>query len=434
MSDSDILSLLVIGLCLVFSMFFSGSETAITSFDARRAERIKLEGGRDGRIMGTWVDRPVWVLSTILLGNNVFNTLLGATATAFAIRLFEGGPQERWSVPIAVLVSTALLLIFGEIVPKALGRMYAGRVAIPVLRTLDVFGRLTYPVTALLVAVTERVLRRANPRDGSSMDVTTGELDFLVRKGSAEGSIPVEQAELLQQVFRFEGKHVREIMVPISRVTMLEEGSTLSQIRRVARESGHSRFPVYAGGSRDDIRGVLHIKQLVGGGFPEDGPVRLAGSLSRDPLFVSESMLVLDLLRRFKEQRLHLAVVVDDAGKTVGVVTLEDVLEQIVGQIFDETDATPPPMLVPGQGASNLFDGQDSIETVRQRFNLDEDFLDGVDGVESVGDYLTRLAGEIPSAGSVFVAHEVRFKVLSGDERHINVVRVETVDAGEDED
>ena len=112
MSDSDILSLLVIGLCLVFSMFFSGSETAITSFDARRAERIKLEGGRDGRIMGTWVDRPVWVLSTILLGNNVFNTLLGATATAFAIRLFEGGPQERWSVPIAVLVSTALLLIF----------------------------------------------------------------------------------------------------------------------------------------------------------------------------------------------------------------------------------------------------------------------------------------------------------------------------------
>ena len=148
----------------------------------------------------------------------------------------------------------------------------------------------------------------------------------------------------------------------------------------------------------------------------------------------TDSLLVLDLLRRFKEQRLHLAVVVDDAGKTVGVVTLEDVLEQIVGQIFDETDATPPPMLVPGQGASNLFDGQDSIETVRQRFNLDEDFLDGVDGVESVGDYLTRLAGEIPSAGSVFVAHEVRFKVLSGDERHINVVRVETVDVGEDED
>ncbi len=431
MNDSDILSLLVIALCLIFSMFFSGSETAITSYDMRRAERVKNEGGRDGRVIATWVDRPVWVLSTILLGNNIFNTMLGATATAFAIRIFEGGPQESWSVPIAVIVSTALLLVFGEIVPKAVGRQYSSTIAIPVLRLLHVFGRLTYPITAALSGVTQWVLRRARPEADGSMDVTTGELDFLVRKGWAEGSIRTDQAVLLRKVFSFEGKHVREIMVPITRVTMVELGAPLEEIRRAARDSGHSRLPVYKGG-HDDIRGILHIKQLVGGVDHDEGAETL-GNIIRRPMFVSESILVLDLLKRFKEQRSHLAVVVDDAGHTVGVVTLEDVLEQIVGQIFDETDEDAGSSSGSSE-ASNLFHGQDPLVKVQERFRLDEDELEGLEGVESVGDFLTRLAGEMPRAGSVFVAHELRFKVLAADEKKITTVRIEAVDAGEDED
>ncbi len=432
MSDSDILSLLVIALCLVFSMFFSGSETAITSYDVRRAERVKNEGGRDGRVIAMWVDRPVWVLSTILLGNNVFNTMLGATATAFAIRIFEGGPQESWSVPIAVVVSTALLLIFGEIVPKAVGRLYSNTIAIPVLRLLHVFGRVTYPITAALAGVTEWVLRRATPEADGSMDVTTGELDFLVRKGWAEGSIRTEQAVLLRKVFSFDGKHVREIMVPISRVTMVELGAPLEEIRRAARDSGHSRLPVYKD-THEDIRGILHIKQLVGGVWHDEGPEAL-GTILRRPMFVSESLLVVDLLKRFKEQRLHLAVVVDDAGHTVGVVTLEDVLEQIVGQIFDETDEEATTSSSGPHEVSNLFHGQDSLVKVQERFRLDEDELEGLEGVESVGDFLTRLAGEMPRVGSVFVAHELRFKVLAADEKKITTVRIEAVDAGGDED
>ncbi|MGB1699072.1 MAG: hemolysin family protein [Nannocystaceae bacterium] len=432
MNDSDILSLLVIGVCLVFSMFFSGSETAITSYDVWRAERVKNEGGRDGRVIATWVDRPVWVLSTILLGNNIFNTMLGATATAFAIRIFEGGPHQSWSVPIAVVVSTALLLVFGEIVPKAIGRLYSNTIAIPVLRMLDVFGRLTYPVTAALAGVTEWVLRRATPEADGSTDVTTGELDFLVRKGWKEGSIPTDQAVLLRKVFSFEGKHVREIMVPISRVTMVEIGAPVEEIREAARTSGHSRLPVYSG-THDDIRGILHIKQLVGGALDEDGGAALSEILRR-PMFVSESIRVVDLLKRFKEQRLHLAIVVDDAGHTVGVVTLEDVLEQIVGQIFDETDdATSTSTSGPNE-VSDLFHGQDSLVKVQERFRLDEDELEGLEGVESVGDFLTRLAGEMPRVGSVFVAHELRFKVLAADEKKITTVRIEAVDAGEDED
>jgi CBS domain containing-hemolysin-like protein len=150
-------------------------------------------------------------------------------------------------------------------------------------------------------------------------------------------------------------------------------------------------------------------------------------------MFVSESTLVVDLLKRFKEQRLHLAVVVDDAGHTVGAVTLEDVLEQIVGQIFDETDEEVGASASGPGEVSNLFHGQDSLVKVQERFSLDEDELDGLEGVESVGDFLTQLAGEMPRAGSVFVAHELRFKILAADEKKITTVRIEAVDAGEDE-
>jgi len=429
MSASDQLSLLIMFICLLGSMFFSGSETAITSFGDRRSRMIRDEGGRAGRVISRWVERPVFVLSTILLGNNVFNTLLGATATAMAIRLFEGGPNANWAVPIAVLVSTGLLLIFGEIVPKAVGRIYSKQVMLPVMSVLNFFGQITFPITWLLTSLTELVIGRATrDSDGDGVfDVTTNELDYLVQQAHAAGSIPTDQAEILRKIFRFDDKHVREIMVPVDRVTAVDLKWDLQRIRDVARRSGHSRMPVYER-ELDNIKGVLHIKELVGVGDTGIDPDLLM-QMMRPPLFVSESLLIQDLLRRFKEQRVHLAIVVDDAGDTVGVVTLEDVLEQIVGQIFDETDATPR-FRQEESGGLRYLDGQMGLGRVEDEYDVDFGDLDGVD---SVGDYLTRLAGQIPIAGSVFVAEGLRFKVLAADAKHIIRVSVEEVETGDDE-
>lgn len=431
MTAADQLSLLVMIICLLGSMFFSGSETAITSFGERRSRMIRDEGGRAGRAIGRWVDRPVFVLSTILLGNNIFNTLLGATATAMAIRLFEGGPNAAWAVPIAVLVSTGLLLIFGEIVPKAVGRIYSKQLMLPVMTVLNFFGQVTFPVTWLLSSLTELVIGRAT-RDsegsGGVFDVTTGELDYLVQQGHAAGSIPSEQADLLRKIFRFDDKHVREIMVPVDQVTSVDINWELQRIRDVARRSGHSRLPVYER-NLDNVRGVLHIKELVGVGKTGIDPDLLM-QMVRPPLFVSESLLIQDLLRRFKEQRVHLAIVVDDAGDTVGVVTLEDVLEQIVGQIFDETDALPRHR-PEESGGLQYVDGQVSLARVEETFDVE---FGELDGVESVGDYLSRLAGQIPIAGSVFVAEGLRFKILAADAKHIIRVSVEEVDSGDEDD
>lgn len=429
MDDADRLSILIMVLCLGGSMFFSGSETAITSFGDRRARQLYDEGEKEGKTIAIWVERPVWVLSTILLGNNITNTLMGAMATALAIRHLQGGEYGDYAVPVAVVISTGLLLVFGEIVPKAIGRVYSRQATLPILTILNIFGKLTYPITLILTRGTELVIGRAMPDESNAGlgKITSGEIGYLVKVAEEEGSIPVDKAKLLQSIFRFSDKIVRDIMVPVDNVTAIDQTWPLERIRTEAKRSGHSRLPVYVG-DIDKITGVLHIKSLVGEHSTGSDPELLQGIMRR-PFFVSESLTIQDLLRRFQEQRVHLAIVTDDGGDTVGVVTLEDVLEQIVGQIFDETDR--PPKASPAERLGiYYFDGQASVHKVEETLGLE---FEEVDGVDSVGDLLTRLAGQIPIAGSVFVWEGARFKVLEADETHIQKASAERIEPEEDE-
>ncbi len=425
MSDADVLGILTVVLCLIASMFFSGAETAITSFDAHRAQRLVEDGGRDGEIASFWVRDPVRVLSTILVGNNVANTLLGAVITALAIRHLQAGPWGSYAVGLAVFLTTGLLLVVGEITPKALGKIYSERVALPALWVLRGLSRVMAPALWLLTAISSALVRRAERGAGASTvsRVTSDDIGYLVQVGQREGSIEPNQAMLLAGIVRFEAKIVRDIMIPESRVTAVNLAWTVAQVREVAIRSGHSRLPVYEG-QLNNVRGVLHIKQLVG--LSESEPLT---RVMRPPVFISQTMRLHDLLQRFKEQRVHLAIVVDDAGDAVGIVTLEDVLEQIVGQIFDETDRAPTAPIQDAAGVA-IVDGQDSLTRVEERFGVD---LPDHEGVISVGDLLTHLAGQIPIAGSVFVWEGLRFKVIEADPRHVIRIRVELTGGDEGE-
>ncbi len=419
MSDGDVLGVLTILLCLVGSFFFSGSETAITSFDAHRAERMVEEGGRDGRVIEFWVKQPVRVLSTILIGNNLVNTLMGAVVTALAIRHLEGTQWGEYAVGVAVFMTTALLLILGEITPKALGKLYSQRAAIPALWLLRWLSRLLAPILWVTSGITDRIIRRATedaPSGSFTRVVTSDDISYMVKVGHRDGSIPAHQAALLAHIVRFEEKIARDIMIPENRVTAVNVEWDVRQVRELAMRTGHSRMPVYEGTLIKNVKGVLHIKQLVG--LLDSDRV---GRALRPPVFISETMRLPDLLQRFKDQRVHLAVVVDDAGDTVGVVTLEDVLEQIVGQIFDETDRAP---FATGadQAGAHVLDGQDSLTRVEELIGVD---LPEIENLISIGDLLTHLAGQIPIAGSIFVWEALRFRVLEADARHVIRVRVD---------
>ncbi len=425
MSEGDVLGLLVIVLCLGGSMFFSGSETAITSLGEHQARKILEDGGRNARVVSSWVRQPVKVLSTILVGNNITNTLMGSVATAMAIEHLHGSRWGDYAVPFAVFVTTALLLVFGEIFPKAVGRAYSHRLALPLLGVLNVLGRVLSPVVWTLTRLTNWMLERTVPPDDSGQKVTSDDLDYLVKVGQREGTIAADQAELLRGIFRFDDKIVRDIMVPQRDVTAIDLAWGVEQVVGVARRSGHSRMPVFEG-DLDSIKGVLHIKSLIG--RKDDSRTAIEAAM-RAPLFVAESLLISDVLQRFKEERKHLAIVVDDGGHTVGVVTLEDVLEQIVGKIFDESDHAPSGVL--DHLGVRYLDGTASLRDVEESFGMEFEELDGVD---SVGDLLTQLAGQIPIAGSVVVFEHLRFKVLAANDRRVIRVSVESVEAEESED
>ncbi|MGB1015745.1 MAG: hemolysin family protein [Nannocystaceae bacterium] len=429
MDDTDTLEVLIVLLCLIGSMFFSGSETVVTSLDDRRARRLVEAGGRGSKLLAMWVHQPVRVLSTILVGNNITNTLMGALVTALAIRHFGGGPFGEYAVATAVFVTTVLLLIFGEITPKAVGRAHAEKAAIPALAILRVLSKIMAPVLWLLTKITNVIVRRlAGDQSLSPLNqVTTDEIGYLVKVGRREGSIAAEQAALLQGIVRFEDKIVRDILIPVDKVTAVDLSWGVKQVSQVAARSGHSRLPVYES-NIDNIKGILHIKQLVGLGENES-----VARILRPPVFISESLRLHDLLQRFKEQRVHLGIVVDDAGDTVGVVTLEDVLEQIVGQIFDETDRAPLQNDTNEQVGLFFFEGQDSLTRVEEQMEIGE-VAEEMEGVDSIGDLLTRLAGQIPVAGSVFVWERLRFKVLAADARHVIRVSVERIEPVEIED
>jgi CBS domain containing-hemolysin-like protein len=418
MRDADTLGLLIILLCLGGSMFFSGSETAITSMGDHHARKILEDGGRDAKTVKSWVTQPVRVLSTILVGNNLANILMGSTATAMAIHHLAPSPYSEYAVPLATIATTALLLVFGEILPKAYGRVYSHRFALPALRILGIVGKVIAPITWVLTGLTNVMLSRSNSDDGQHK-VTSDDLDYLVKVGAREGSIPADQAELLRGIFRFEDKIVRDIMVPQDRVTAIDLDWDVDRVMEVARASGNSRMPVFEN-DLDAIKGVLHIKSLVAANDPNRATIE---KVMRPPMFVSESLLISDLLQRFKEQRVHLAIVVDDGGHTVGVVTLEDVLEQIVGKIFDESDVAPS-HLTDALGIKYV-DGTASLRTVEEMFGVEYEEFDGVD---SVGDLLTQLAGQIPIAGSVVVYEGLRFKVLAANARRVIRVSVERVE------
>jgi putative hemolysin len=330
-----------------------------------------------------------------------------------------------------VFFAASVVIVFGEILPKAVGKAYSHRLAVPALGVLNVIGKVLAPVTILTTRLTGFVLKKGHDDNSGPGRVTSEDLDYLVKVGQREGSIAADQAALLRRIFRFEDKIVRDIMVPRDRVTAIDLEWPVTRVADAAQSSGHSRLPVFAG-DLDRIKGVLHIKQLVAAKpRPHDTGREMVMRLMRPPLFVSETLMISDLLKRFKERRVHLAIVVDDGGHTVGVVTLEDVLEQIVGQIFDETDVAPQ------QGADALgvhyLDGQASLSRIVELFALE--FAE-VEGVASLGDLLTQLAGQMPIAGSIFVVEGLRFKVLAADDRRVLRVSVEQVDLdiGDSED
>jgi len=410
-------SLLAIAACIVASAWASGTETALTSIPTARARQfVEQEGRRSFRL---WVEHSDRVIATILVLNNIVNTLAAALMTELMSAL--GAPGV---VAVATGVTTLLLLIVGEITPKTLARKYAVRLAPLLMPPVYAVCVLLRPVVFVLNLVPlglERLFRGGVPEE-KHRSITSEELEYLIDLGVREGVLDRDRSQLLTSILEFSDTVTREIMVPRTRVVGIPLSASREQVLRVVNESEHSRIPVYEG-SIDRVVGVLHARSVLADLASKPGPFDIRRYL-RPPLFVPELMKISRLLREFQKARMHLAVVVDEFGGTAGVVALEDVVEEIVGEIQDELDVEEGRVRHLPDG-SLVADAAIALRDLEEHLGVD--FPDELD-FDSLGGFVTAMAGKVPPPGSVVLWKGLRFTVRAGDERRVTRVEIAKTD------
>jgi putative hemolysin len=321
--------------CLVCSAFFSGAETALTSVGRARTQQLLHEGGKRAKALELWAKQPVAILTTILIYNNVVNVTASALATDVSNRMLGGDP-DSWISPVAAAVGvmTLALLTFGEIVPKSLARTHATRIAIPIMRVLRPLHTLVSPLTAAFVALSHAL----GAKESTAPIVNEADLEWLIDLGEAEGSISDEQAKLLQSVFELDDQVASDVMVPLSQVVSVPHDVGLQQLLTLLVAAGHSRLPIH-GGEPANVIGVCYAKDvlryLADGPDPDTFEVR---ALARPAVHIPQDKRIDILLREMQEDRVHLAMVVDPTPQIVGIVTLEDIIEELIGEVYDEHD------------------------------------------------------------------------------------------------
>lgn len=317
--------LIAIVACLAASGFFSASETALTSLPITRLEAMRSRRGRLSRAgFEMWATAPHELLITILIGNNLVNVLASALATRIAYRISTSG-----SLAVVVGVMTLVILVFGEITPKTFAQRYGQWIAARVVPALYVLAVVLTPINRVL-GLLGRALSRREPAE---VPVTGEDLVFMARLAHRHAQLARDARFMIERVVSFQQAICREIMVPRPRVATADRSWSLGELERFLAESAHSRFPV-VDGSPDEIVGVLHSKHLFR--LDEGRPWT---ELMVPPLYVPETRRLPDLLLDFRRAGQHLAVVLDEFGGLSGVVSLEDVLELLVGEIEDEFDA-----------------------------------------------------------------------------------------------
>jgi CBS domain containing-hemolysin-like protein len=399
---------------LLGSAFFSSAETALTSLGEARVQALIAGGGHRAGLLRFWQRHPDRILSALLLGNTLVNVGLGSLTTLVAEEL-------GYSHAIALLtgLTTVIILLFGEITPKTFAKRHASGYAVAIMPLVALFYWLLFPLVWVLVQF-PRALARLTGSDGPVASVTSQELEYLIELGAKQGSIDKVREQLLSSVLSFTEMLVKEIMIPRTQVVALDESASYDEALKLVTESELSRIPVYKN-SLDELVGVLYVKSLLADvkkGI-EPGEFQLQKYL-RKPFFVPEVMKVSRLLTEMQRRNTHLAVVVDEFGGTSGIVTLEDVVEEIVGEIHDESDIEDKKIKILSDGVV-LADAQVSIRDLEEHLGVD--FPEGGD-YETLGGFLTATAGRVPPAGSLVVWGGLTFTVKAADDRRVQKVEI----------
>lgn len=411
-------------LLLLLGAFFSGSEVALFSLDKKKIKQIKEKRPLIGGYIDNLLEYPRRFLVTILLGNNVVNIAVAIISVNLALEIAAGWnfPKEA-ALLIQIIIITLLILFFGEIIPKLFANKYPVTFSLAVAVPLYWFNVLVYPISKLLSDLLKFTVSRLGGYN-SRTAIRHSEIAELADLGIEKGTIEEEEHELIHSLVRYKSVVVREIMTPRVDISAVDKETTFDELVAKITESGHSRIPLYAD-NMDDIIGIIYAKDVLPFlAKPELKKDFTILKIARQPLFVPETKLISDLMSEFQSKNMHVGIVVDEYGGTSGLVSFEDILEEIVGDIRDELDVEELPIVAIDEKKFMAL-GKTSIDVLNEL--LDFDFSSKNDDYDTIGGFIFNYSGTIPTENFSFTFDNFKFTVKEVRNKRINKVLIEKI-------
>lgn len=408
-------------ICLVLSGFFSGTETALTALSPAKTKQILGAGGRSVRALKLWLKHPNRVLTTILVGNNAVNVLSTALATVLAEYYFG-----NMGITIATFGMTIALLVFGEVTPKTFAKHNAVSFAPKAMLLLFPFYWVVSPIVFVFSWFAAKIVKLFGGQATSHGPAATEEdIEFMIRLGHQEGVLERDEGELLESVIEFGDTIVREVMVPRPDICAFDVQSSLLSIYGAIQDQGHSRIPIFDG-AIDNIVGVLHAKDLIPSLTLPNSPEVILKNIIRPALFVPETMKIGSLLKEFKRGNAHLAIVADEYGGTDGIITLEDVIEELVGDILDEHDSEDDVGIKKTDDENFCADGKVNVHDIGEALEIE--FPEN-QPYDSVGGFIADSLGKIPHIGDKIEYSGWEFLIKEADKKRVLQVAIKRIQA-----
>jgi magnesium and cobalt exporter, CNNM family len=434
-----ILQILVIILLTFFEGVFVAAEIALVTIRRTRVDQLAEEGNRSAKRVKGLIAQPGRFLAVTQIGL----TFLGFLASAYAavnltvslekaLQPLLGNTASAVALIIVTLILSLFTIVFGELVPKSLALAHTESFALRLSGFIEVLLRVLGPLVRVLTAITTAVARMLGAGDQAQGVMSTQELSILVERGGEQGILEAEEEQMIQAVIELGDQRIHEVMVPRIAMVTLRATASMDEAIDTVIEGGHSRIPVYEE-TIDEIIGILYAKDLLPflkGSVTERPSLR---SILRTPVFVPESMSVDDLLHEFQRRKIHIAIVLDEYGGTAGLVTIEDLLEEIVGEIQDEYDAEEP-LIVRISDDEARIDGRADVDDLAELFDTNLG-LEDADEYDTVGGLIYHRIGGVPKPGDRVVVDGLTLTVETTDGRRVGkVLVVRSRDDGEPED
>jgi len=422
--------ILTILILLIGSAMASGAEEAYFSLGPGQINDLRLKNGKINRVVLQLLDMPRQLIATLIISNYFFNIAIVIISTYLTYRWFDFNRFPYWfAFLVQIMAVTFLILLFGELLPKAYANRHSLKVArisaLPVKMAFWLF----YPVSRMLISSGSLVDKRINYR---TYNMSAHELSDAIELASGKDT-PDEEKKMLQGIVKFGDIEVKEIMKSRMDITAIEISADFRQLINVVTESGYSRIPVYDD-SIDNIKGILYIKDLL----PYFNRVKDFNwtQLIKEPFFVPENKKINDLLQEFQVRKIHMAVVVDEYGGTSGIVTLEDIIEEIVGEISDEHDEPVGEFEYKKLGEhSYIFEGKISLNDLCKILEIEDDIFDDVRGeADTLAGLILELMERMPERGEKVKYRQFSFTVKAADKRRIKRVLVTLMKSASEKD